>query len=186
MSGRAKRPARLLGAMAGIAVVATAVVANRPEALPPRLGAMVSLEAASGGAIELAVPGGGPVLAAASLRPGDPPLQGRVIVTNRSPVPFRVRLRPLLKGGPGAERDNRPWRALRLTGDRAGVTAAGTVAEQIARGREPLAPGTGIVIPGRGRLALPLRLWAPAHSAGREVLAGAELRLVLVPVRERP
>lgn len=183
MSVRTQRRAvRLFGIAAGLAALTAVIVANRPEIQPPKLGAAISVQVASGGAIELLTPGDGFALAAASMRPGDAPLRGTVIMRNRSRVPFRVALRP--EPPPEARRAPQ-WEVVQLEAGRRGEFASGTVAKQRSGPQIFASPTRGVVIPGGGRISIPLRLSLRATAPGEEALAGERLRLVLVPVRKR-
>ena len=175
-----RRAARICGAAIGLAALAAVVADNLPESRPPRLGAAVSVQVAAGGAIEARVPGGGPALAASSLRPGDPPLRGRAVLRNVGRAAMRVTLRP--QAPLGARRGIPPaWRALALEAGPGGALARGTLADLHSSGRTPSSNRPGLVVPAGGRLSVPLRLWL---AADRGSLAGERLSLVLVPVRE--
>ena len=170
------RAAKAFGAGAGLMVVAATLLAYRPEVQPPQLGASVSVRVASGGAVELSVPGGGPALSSASLRPGDPALHGRIVFRNRAADPLRVHLRP---EPPEGGEPTGAWQAVRLRSGRRGLLAAGSVAEQ-----HGAAAASGLVIPAGGRLGAGLRLEIPDDEGAAAQVAGENLSLVLVPARE--
>lgn len=167
--------ARLIGAGAGILAVAAMVAANRPEAVPARLGASVVVDAAPAGAIQTQVPGGGPLIAASSLRPGERPLSGHLLLRNRADRPLRVYLRPQIAESAGADAI---WRAVDLGSNRPGLLAPGSVADQVG-GR-----AAGIVIPARGGRKAQVWLSLRAGDAAAALAPAEYLRLVLTPVRE--
>lgn len=176
MSGRSRLwLARTIGAAVGMLAVAALVVANRPQVVPARLGASVVVDAAPAGAIRPRVAGGGPLLAAASLRPGGPALRGRLILHNRAGRSLRVYLRPLITESAGADAI---WRAVRLESDRPGLLAPGSVADQVGGRAE------GLRIPARGRRAAELSLSLRPDDAAARLAPGEHLRLTLSPVRE--
>lgn len=158
---------RLVGVVVGAGAVIALLIEGRPESLAPQLGAAISVQVASGGAIEAVVPGGGPALAAASLRPGDPPVSGRVKLINRGPKAIRVSLVPAAPGG--GRLDPAFAAALRL---------------RVGSGRESRsgaidAGAATVDVPGHGRRQIRLALWVDRAFADRDSLAGERISLTL-------
>lgn len=176
------RAARALGVTAGLTAAAAVLLAGRPDPQAPRLGAAVTVRAASAGAIEVGR-SGGLVLAAASLRPGDPPAYGSVSLRNRSEAAYRVSLKPSLAPGLAPDEVGADPDAARAAGEHllelaigsGSNRAEGTVAELAS------APGPGIVIPAGSVRSLPVSAAVPPGSPS---LAGEIVSLQLRPVRE--
>lgn len=165
---------RLVGSALGLGAVAALLITGRPESEPPRLGATVAVRAASGGAIEARVPGGGPALATDSLRPGAAPLKGRLVLINHGSRPIRVQLSATTPAG--SLIDPAVAAALVLRAGPEGELGPGSLVGD-------LPSPVGVVIPGGARRQVPLALELdPEAPAG--ALAGEHLALILVPLRQ--
>lgn len=167
--------ARLIGSVLGAGAVIALVAGGRPQIEPPRLGAMVSIGVASAGAIEVVVPGGGPALAASTLRPGDPPIRGQLVLANRATRPIRVHLDLATRSGGRPDRALSRYLALRAGAN--GEFAGGGPSRGAAR------RSVGAVIPAGATRRVPLTL-ALRADAGPDSLAGERISLILVPRRE--